>query len=102
RRPVYTGVDGADIAESTRGPPMQSLAQRQQRPAARRIAGRVAVLYTSAHTVLPDIARLMELAGVRDALDPAAPTALKVNISWQRYYPACSTSPWQLDGTIRG
>ncbi|HZQ35070.1 MAG TPA: DUF362 domain-containing protein [Dehalococcoidia bacterium] len=81
---------------------MQTLAQPQEHAASRRTAGRVAVLYTSAHTVLPDIARLMELAGVREALDPAAPTALKVNISWQRYYPACSTSPWQLDGTIRG
>jgi uncharacterized protein (DUF362 family) len=62
--------------------------------------GRVAVLYSSAPTVVDDISRLMELAGVREALDPAAPTALKVNISWQHYYPACSTTPWQ--GTIRG
>ncbi len=64
--------------------------------------GKVAVLYTSSPTVLADIPRLMELAGVREALDATAPTALKVNISWQHYYPACSTSPWQLDGTIRG
>src|SRR2546430_2392507 len=64
--------------------------------------GRVAVLYTSAPTVLRDVERVMQLAGVAEALDPAAPTALKVNISWQHYYPACSTTPWQLEGTIRG
>ena len=31
---------------------------------------------------------------------PARPS-LKVNISWQHYYPGCSTSPWQLDGVLR-
>ena len=25
---------------------------------------------------------------------------LKINISWQHFYPSCSTSPWQLDGVI--
>ncbi len=69
---------------------------------ARRPTGKVAVLYTNAATVLTDIGRVMELAGVREALDPTATTALKVNISWQHYYPACSTAPWQLDGAIRG
>jgi uncharacterized protein (DUF362 family) len=27
-------------------------------------------------------------------------TALKINITWQHFYPACSTTPWQLDGVI--
>jgi uncharacterized protein (DUF362 family) len=61
----------------------------------------VAVLYTSANTVVTDIGRLMRLAGYSDVLDPSADTLLKINISWQRYYPACSTSPWQLDGVIQ-
>nr|MBP6634013.1 DUF362 domain-containing protein [Kofleriaceae bacterium] len=30
-----------------------------------------------------------------------ADTALKVNISWHFFYPASSTTPWQLDGVIR-
>lgn len=62
---------------------------------------RVAVLYTSAPTVIRDIGRVMELAGFRDHLPPDRETLLKVNISWQHYYPGCSTSPWQLDGVIR-
>ena len=61
----------------------------------------VAVVYTRPETVLDDIARAMDLAGVSDALSPDAETLLKINISWQHYYPACSTSPWQLDGAIR-
>ena len=61
----------------------------------------VAVVYTRPETVLDDIARAMELAGLRDALPPDIETLLKINISWQHYYPACSSTPWQLDGAIR-
>lgn len=61
----------------------------------------VSVLYTSAPTVVPDIARVMELAHFRDHLPRESETLLKVNISWQHYYPGCSTSPWQLDGVTR-
>lgn len=61
----------------------------------------VAVVYTRPETVLDDIERAMRMAGVSDALSPDAQTLLKINISWQHYYPACSTSPWQLDGAIR-
>ena len=62
---------------------------------------RVALLRTSPETVLDDYARLMRTAGYTEALDRDAPTALKVNISWHHWYPACSTAPWQLDAVIR-
>ncbi|MCP4250132.1 MAG: DUF362 domain-containing protein [bacterium] len=61
----------------------------------------VAILKTSPATVLADYHRLMNLAGYREVIDPAAETALKINISWQYFYPACSTVPWQLEGVIR-
>ena len=61
----------------------------------------VAVVYTSPETVLDDIQRAMEMAGLRSALPPGVENLLKINISWQHYYPACSSTPWQLDGTIR-
>jgi uncharacterized protein (DUF362 family) len=63
---------------------------------------KVAVLKTTPETVVRDFGRLMELADLRSELSPERLTLLKVNISWQVYYPACSTSPWQLDGVIRG
>ena len=63
--------------------------------------GKVAVLRTSPETVLEDYARLMELAGFQDALPEDKDTILKVNISWQTWYPACSTAPWQLEGVIQ-
>lgn len=63
--------------------------------------GRVAVLKTSAESVLEEIGRVMELAGFQEALPKGPDTLLKINISWQHYYPACSTTPWQLDGVIQ-
>jgi hypothetical protein len=64
--------------------------------------GKVAVLKTSPQTVLEDIDRLMRLAGVEQALPKDVTTGLKINISWQTWYPACSSTPWQLEGVIRG
>ena len=63
---------------------------------------KVAVLRTSAATVVDDIGRLMELADCNAELKQDRTTLLKVNISWHVYYPGCSTSPWQLEGVIRG
>jgi uncharacterized protein (DUF362 family) len=63
---------------------------------------RVAVLKTSPETVLHDVERLMEMAGVRQALAPGSTTILKDNISWHFPFPAANTTPWQLEGTIQG
>lgn len=63
--------------------------------------GLVAALRTRPETVIEDIARLMELAGFREALPREAQTLLKINISWHHYYPACSTTPWQFDGVAQ-
>ncbi len=63
--------------------------------------GKVAIVRTSPETVLEDYAQLMELAHYRAVLPPQHKTLLKINISWQTWYPACSTTPWQLEGVIR-
>jgi uncharacterized protein (DUF362 family) len=62
------------------------------------VKSRVAVIKTKPGTVIDDIARLLDLAGLERHLKKDIPTILKINISWQFYYPACSTTPWQLDG----
>ena len=61
----------------------------------------VAVVATSPETVLEDVHRAMVMAGVQDVLSVDIPTLLKINISWQHWYPGCSTSPWQLEGVTR-
>ena len=62
---------------------------------------KVAVVYTRPETVLDDIGRVMRLGGYQSALPRHNATLLKINISWQHYYPACSTTPWQLEGVIK-
>ncbi|NLF11285.1 MAG: DUF362 domain-containing protein, partial [Anaerolineaceae bacterium] len=42
---------------------------------------RVALLYTQPETVLDDLCRVCDLAGMAEALDPRATTILKDNIS---------------------
>jgi len=61
----------------------------------------VALLRTSPATVLEDYHRVMNLAGYQGTIAKDAETALKVNISWHFFYPAASTTPWQLEGVIR-
>jgi uncharacterized protein (DUF362 family) len=61
---------------------------------------RVAVLKTAPATVIDDYKRLMRMACYQTSLPRANQTALKINISWHYFYPACSTTPWQLDGVI--
>ena len=56
-------------------------------------SSKVAVLKTSPERVLEDYGRLMRLADYRKHLPPNKDTALKINISWHHFYPACSTTP---------
>ena len=62
---------------------------------------RVAVLRVTPDTILSDIDRLVDLAGVSTALAPGKTTILKDNISWHFPFPAANTTPWQLEGTIQ-
>src|SRR5688500_17871662 len=62
---------------------------------------KVAVVRVSPDTVLEDIDRLCELAGVEAALPAGRTTILKDNISWHFPFPGANTTPWQLEGTIR-
>jgi uncharacterized protein (DUF362 family) len=63
--------------------------------------GRVAVLRAQPETVVDDYRRLLKVADYEAALPRDKETLLKINISWQQWYPACSTAPWQLEGVVR-
>src|SRR5262249_30886626 len=62
---------------------------------------RVAVLRAQPDSILSDIDRLLDLAGVSRALARGKTTILKDNISWHFPFPGANTTPWQLEGTIR-
>ena len=67
-------------------------------PASRPTTARVAVVRTRPETVIADYARVMDLAGYRDTLARDADTLIKLNLSWTKYFPSCSSQPWQVDG----
>src|SRR5437773_12240608 len=60
----------------------------------------VAVLKTTPQTVLDDYRTLMHLAEYEGWIDKAQDTLLKLNLSWTKYFPACSSQPWQLEGVV--
>ena len=62
---------------------------------------KVSILRTSPATVLRDYHTLLNLADYQTVVSRDADTALKVNISWHFFFPAASTTPWQLEGVIR-
>jgi len=63
--------------------------------------GKVAVLRTTPETVLQDYEEVMKLADFESVLPKNLLTGLKINISWQTWYPACSSAPWQIEGVIK-
>lgn len=61
----------------------------------------VVVLKTTPETVLDDYRRLMHVAEYEKYIDKTKDTLLKLNLSWTKYFPACSSQPWQVEGVIR-
>lgn len=61
----------------------------------------VVVLKTEPETVVNDYGEVMRKAHYRDAIDSRIPTLLKLNLSWTKYFPACSSQPWQVHGVVK-
>jgi hypothetical protein len=53
---------------------------------------KVAVLKTSPESVLNDYTRLMHLAEYEGFIDKEKETLIKLNLSWTKYFPACSSA----------
>lgn len=64
------------------------------------MASLVSVVKTSPETVLGDYKRVMELASWQAHLRAERTLLLKLNLSWTKYFPACSSQPWQVDGVL--
>jgi len=65
------------------------------------MGAKVAVIKTSPETIISDIDRLVEMAGIKGALPLNKPTVLKDNISWHMPFLSANTTPWQLEGIIK-
>jgi uncharacterized protein (DUF362 family) len=62
---------------------------------------KVAVLRTDSTRILDDYRRLLELIRYREILDFDQPALIKLNLSWTKYFPACSSQPWQVEGVVK-
>jgi uncharacterized protein (DUF362 family) len=61
---------------------------------------RVAVLKTSPETILEDTRALMTLADYQRFLPKDQDVLIKLNLSWTKYFPSCSSQPWQVEGVV--
>jgi uncharacterized protein (DUF362 family) len=62
---------------------------------------KVAILRTRPETIIEDYKKLLRLAEYQMFLPKDKKICLKINVSWQIFFPGCSTTPWQLDGVIQ-
>jgi len=61
---------------------------------------KIYIIKTKPETVLKDYARLMDMANYQANYSKNRKTIIKLNLSWSRFFPACSSPPWQLEGIL--
>jgi len=61
----------------------------------------VFILKTSPDAILGNYQKLLRQSSYSKSLDKSKNIVLKLNLSWTKFYPACSTPPWQLEGVIK-
>jgi len=62
---------------------------------------KVVILRTSTESILDDYKKLMRLADYERFISKDNTTLIKLNLSWTKYFPSCSSQPWQLDGLVQ-
>ena len=59
------------------------------------------VLKTSPKTVLDDYKKLMHMAEYQKRFPKDLQTIIKLNLSWSKFFPSCSSPPWQVEGVLK-
>ncbi len=62
---------------------------------------KVVVLRTSPSTVLDTYEKVMHVAEYEKYISKDIDTLIKLNLSWTKYFPACSSEPWQVEGVVK-
>ena len=62
---------------------------------------KIFVIKTSPKTVLEDYKKLMHIANYEKYYKKDQKTIIKLNLSWSKFFPACSSPPWQLDAVLK-
>lgn len=61
----------------------------------------VAVKQAKPETIRKDYDYVLDQAGLISSMSGHYDLVLKLNLSWTKFFPACSSPPWQLDATAR-
>ena len=59
------------------------------------------ILKTNSKTILEDYSKLMHLTNYQQYFNKDQKIIIKLNLSWSKFFPACSTPPWQLEGVLK-
>lgn len=62
---------------------------------------KVIVSKTSPGTILEDYRKILHLAEYEKFVNKDTETLIKLNLSWTKYFPSCSSQPWQLEGVVK-
>jgi len=66
-----------------------------------KIKPQIFIVKTSPKTVLNDYQKLMHLADYEKFYTKDYKTIIKLNLSWSKFFPACSSPPWQVEGVLK-
>ncbi|MHA1985064.1 MAG: DUF362 domain-containing protein [Promethearchaeota archaeon] len=61
----------------------------------------VFIVKTSPNQILEDYKKLMHLANYQEHYSKTKKIILKLNLSWSKFFPACSSPPWQVEGVLK-
>jgi len=64
-------------------------------------SSKVVILKTSVNKVLEDYQRLLHLLDYQKYISKEKDILIKLNLSWTKYFPSCSSEPWQLEGVVK-
>lgn len=59
------------------------------------------IIRTSSKTVLEDYKKLIHLTNYQKYYSKQKKIIIKLNLSWSKFFPACSSPPWQLEGVLK-
>jgi uncharacterized protein (DUF362 family) len=62
---------------------------------------KIVVLKTSPETILEDYRKLIRLAEYQNFIPNDIDSLIKLNLSWTKYFPSCSSEPWQVEGIVK-
>ena len=65
------------------------------------MSSKVIVLKPAPATVLDDYERLLQMSEIEKVISLEKDSLIKLNLSWTKYFPSCSSQPWQLEGVVR-